>query len=143
MAEKTTASYEGLQGMRVLLAEDNMVNQWLVIVMLEHWGVQVEAVSNGKEALAYLQSKAYDAAILDIQMPGLSGVEVTTAIRQYPNVDRAGIPIIALTANAFETDREGYLAAGMNACLTKPFEEADLCQQLLHLTKQLPHLGDV
>jgi CheY-like chemotaxis protein len=127
-------TYEGLRGLRVLLAEDNLVNQWLVIVMLEHWGVLVQAVVNGPEALDYLRTQAYDVAILDIQMPGLSGVEVTTAIRQHPDAKRASVPVVALTANAFQADRESYLAAGMNACLTKPFEEADLCETLLRLT---------
>ena len=130
----TDDSYVGLQGLRVLLAEDNLVNQWIAVVVLEHWGVQVQAVSNGLDALALLRERPFDAAILDIRMPGLSGVEVTTAIRAHPDFDRASTPIIALTANAFETDRIAYIAAGMNACLTKPYEEADLCQLLLKLT---------
>ncbi|MCI1186224.1 PAS domain S-box protein [Hymenobacter sp. DH14] len=127
-------TFERLRGLRVLLAEDNYLNQWIARVVLEHWGVEVEAVSNGTDALAQLSAHDFDAAILDIRMPGLSGVEVTTALRALPDAARAGIPIIALTANAFETDREAYLAAGMNACLVKPYEEADLCQLLLDLT---------
>jgi len=126
-------NYPELNGVRVLLAEDNMVNQWLATVMLEHWGVLVYAVGNGLDALSQLQATDYDAAILDIQMPGLSGVEVTHAIRQYSTARRASVPIIALTANAFEADQASYLAAGMNACLTKPFEEDDLCRLLVDL----------
>lgn len=129
-------TFEGLRGLRVLLAEDNYLNQWIARVVLEHWGVEVVAVGNGTDALAELSAHDFDAAILDIRMPGLSGVEVTTALRALPNAYRAGIPIIALTANAFETDREAYLAAGMNACLVKPYEEADLCQLLLGLTSR-------
>jgi CheY-like chemotaxis protein/two-component sensor histidine kinase len=128
------ASCESLRGLKVLLAEDNLVNQWIAVVVLEQWGMQVQAVDNGLDALAYLSEHTYDLAILDIKMPGLSGVEVTIAIRQHPDAVRAAIPIIALTANAFQADRAGYLAAGMNACLTKPYEEADLCQLLLQLT---------
>ena len=128
-------AFEGLRGLRVLLAEDNYLNQWIARVVLEHWGVAVAAVSNGTDALAQLSEHEFDAAILDIRMPGLSGVEVTTAVRALPDAARAGIPIIALTANAFETDRQAYLAAGMNACLVKPYEEADLCQLLLDLTQ--------
>jgi PAS domain S-box-containing protein len=128
------ASFEGLRGLRVLLAEDNLVNQWIAVVVLENWGVQVKPVSNGTDALAQLRDCAYDAAILDIKMPGLSGVEVTAAVRKNPQAACATIPIIALTANAFEADRASYLAAGMNACLTKPFEEADLCLLLLQLS---------
>ena len=62
-------------------------------------------------------------ALLDIRIPGLSEVAVTVAIRQHPNPARASAPIIAFTVNAFDTDRAGYLAAGMVACLTKPYEE--------------------
>ncbi|MBC6609385.1 PAS domain S-box protein [Hymenobacter sp. BT507] len=140
-AEQPAApGYPELHGVRVLLAEDNMVNQWLATVMLEHWGVLVYAVGNGLDALAQLQENDYDAAILDIQMPGLSGVEVTQAIRQCANERRASVPIIALTANAFEADRTSYLAAGMNACLTKPFEEDDLCRLLVQLIRKYPSL---
>ena len=127
-------SFEGLHGLRVLLAEDNYLNHWISRVVLEHWGVEVVAVSNGPDALAQLSEHDFDAAILDIRMPGLSGVEVTAALRGLPDARRANIPIIALTANAFETDRLAYLAAGMNACLVKPYEEAELCQLLLKLT---------
>lgn len=136
--QPTTAlehNFEALCGLRVLLAEDNIVNQWIAIVLLEHWGVEVYAVANGTEALHQLQENQYDAALLDIHMPGLNGVEVTTSIRQHPDPVRATIPIIALTANAFAADQENYLAAGMSGCVTKPFQEADLCQMLLELTR--------
>jgi CheY-like chemotaxis protein len=123
-------------GLRVLLAEDNPVNQQIAVAVLEHWGVAVHAVSNGRDALLQLQQQHnYDVAVLDIRMPGLTGVEVTTAVRAGADPRRANIPIIALTANAFEADRVAYLAAGMNACLVKPYEEADLCGLLLELTK--------
>jgi PAS domain S-box-containing protein len=129
---KTT--YEGLRGLRVLLAEDNLVNQRIAVAVLEYWGVQVQAVANGLDALVQLRNNLFDVALLDIRMPGLSGVEVTEAIRQHPDAAHATLPIVALTANAFEADRAIYLAAGMNACLTKPYEEAALCQLLLDLT---------
>ena len=133
-AAPAARSFEALRGLHVLLAEDNLVNQWIARVVLEHWGVRVQAVPNGIEALALLREQAFDAAILDIRMPGLNGVEVTTALRALPNPERANTPIIALTANAFGREREAYLAAGMNACLTKPYEEAALCQLLLDVT---------
>jgi len=129
-----STNYESLRGLRVLLAEDNFVNQLIAKAVLEHWGVQVCAVGDGVDALVELSTNQYDAAILDIRMPGLSGVEVTTALRQLPEAAKASIPVIALTANAFESDRATYLAAGMNACLTKPYEETDLCELLLLLT---------
>lgn len=126
---------EALRGLRVLLAEDNAVNQWIAIVVLEHWGVEVQAVSNGTDALAALTTARFDAALLDIRMPGLSGVEVTRALRQHPDFTRAQLPIIALTANAFEADQNSYLAAGIDACVNKPFEEADLCRTILQVIR--------
>ncbi|WP_162549951.1 PAS domain-containing protein [Hymenobacter nivis] len=126
-------AYDGLRGRRVLLAEDNPVNQFIAVVVLERWGMQVQAVANGTDALDYLRTQPFDAALLDIRMPGLNGVAVTLAIRQHPDPVRATVPIIALTANAFDTDRAGYLAAGMDACLTKPYEEAALYQLLVQL----------
>ncbi|UOG77647.1 ATP-binding protein (plasmid) [Hymenobacter tibetensis] len=124
-------SYEALRGRRLLLAEDNLVNQWIALMILEHWGVQVEAVTSGTDALARLQSQPYDVALLDIQMPGLSGVEVAQAVRQLADPRRATIPLIALTANAFQADQQRYLASGLDACLSKPFEEEGLGRLLL------------
>nr|WP_277235240.1 PAS domain-containing hybrid sensor histidine kinase/response regulator [Hymenobacter sp. YC55] len=134
-AQLPPSSFEELRGLRVLLAEDNVVNQWIATVVLQHWGVQIETVDNGIDALTALTTKSYDAALLDIKMPGLCGVEVTKALRRHPDPQRAHLPLIALTANAFEADRNSYLAAGMDACVNKPFEEADLCQILLKLTR--------
>jgi signal transduction histidine kinase/ActR/RegA family two-component response regulator len=132
----TELDYQELRGLRVLLAEDNSVNQWIATVVLEHWGVVVEAVSNGTDALAALTTTTYDAALLDIRMPGLSGVEVTLALRQHPDPTRAQLPLIALTANAFEADQISYLAAGMDACVNKPFEEMDLCRAILQVLRR-------
>ncbi|HEX8424777.1 PAS domain-containing protein [Hymenobacter sp.] len=134
-ADAVEGQYDALRGVRVLLAEDNAVNQWIATVVLEHWGVVVEAVDNGDAALVALTTNDYDAALLDIKMPGLNGVEVAEALRRHPDPVRSRLPIIALTANAFETDRASYLAAGMNACVNKPFEEAELCQPLVQLIK--------
>ncbi|WBA44025.1 ATP-binding protein [Hymenobacter canadensis] len=128
--------YERLRGLRVLLAEDNLFNQRIAIIVLENWDMQVTAVTNGLDALAQLQEQDFDVALLDIQMPGLTGVEVAAAIRASADPRRASLPIIAFTANAFDADRMAYLAAGMNACLTKPYEEDDLGQLLLELLPQ-------
>ncbi|GAB3584964.1 response regulator [Hymenobacter daeguensis] len=127
-------SYEGMSGLRVLLAEDNLVNQRIAMIILENWGVDVYAVNDGHDALVQLQQHEFDAALLDIRMPGLSGVEVTRAIRQHPDEFHASVPIIALTASGIESERDAYRAAGMNACLTKPYEESHLCQLLDLLT---------
>ena len=127
----TAPASNRLRGARVLLAEDSATNRQLTTLILKNWGVAVDSAVNGPDALALFQTRDYDVILMDIQMPGMSGLEVTEVIRQSPDPARADIPIIALTANAFRTDREQYLQAGMNDCLTKPFEEADLYQKLV------------
>jgi PAS domain S-box-containing protein len=126
--------FERLRGLRVLLAEDNLVNQQIAVAVLQNWGVDVTTESNGLDALSQLQQQAFDVALLDIRMPGLNGLEVAVALRQFPEVARARTPLVALTANAFQADRDAYLAAGIDACLTKPYEEAALGQLLVRLT---------
>lgn len=123
--------YQRLRGTRVLLAEDSATNRQLTTLVLKNWGIAVDSAVNGPDALALFQARSYDLVLMDIQMPGMSGLAVTEAIRQCPDPERAQIPIIALTANAFRADRERYLQAGMNDCLTKPFEEADLYNKLV------------
>jgi CheY-like chemotaxis protein len=110
--------------------EDNEINRDVARMLLEEWGVEVDEAENGRQGIDMYQQQLYDAVLMDIQMPGMSGLEATSLIRQLPDARQANVPIIALTANAFRADNVQYLAAGMNACLTKPFEEADLYQEL-------------
>ncbi|WP_055562314.1 ATP-binding protein [Hymenobacter sp. AT01-02] len=125
-----------LQGRRVLLVEDNEINRDVARMLLEEWGVVVDEAENGQQGLDLFNQHHYDVVLMDIQMPGMSGLEATAAIRQLPDRKRANVPILALTANAFRADNVRYLAAGMNACLTKPFEEAELYQQIERLLKE-------
>ncbi|MET4108909.1 ATP-binding protein [Hymenobacter sp. UYP22] len=119
-----------LQGRRVLLVEDNEVNRDVARMLLEEWGVVVDEAENGAQGVTMYQQQAYDAVLMDIQMPEMSGLEATALIRQLPDPAKAQVPILALTANAFRADSAKYLAAGMNDCLTKPFEEAELYSAL-------------
>jgi PAS domain S-box-containing protein len=135
-APEAPVTYEALRGLRVLLAEDNVVNQLIARALLEYWGVEVHTAGTGTEALTQLTTQDFDAALLDIHMPGMSGVEVALALRRHAHFGRAATPLIALTANAFATDRAAYINAGMNGCVTKPFEEAELCDWLLRLTRR-------
>ena len=114
-----------LEGARVLLVEDNAVNMVIAVAMLERWGVQVEQAENGSFAVAAVQSAAhagqpFDAVLMDVQMPVMSGHEATRALRD----SEAGrhLPVIALTAAALVTERDEALAAGMNDFLTKPID---------------------
>jgi len=124
-----------VEPLRLLIADDEPIIRLDLRRTLENMGhIVVGEAGDGAQAVEQSRELKPDLAILDIKMPGLSGVEVTAALRTSPDAASATIPIIALTANAFEADRASYLAAGMDACLTKPYEEADLCQLLLDLT---------
>lgn len=118
--------FSRLGKLRILLAEDNAVNQLLARLTLENWGAQVDVAHNGREAIALQEQHAYDLILMDIQMPEMDGLEATRSIRRSPNLLKSRIPIIALTANARPGDRDQYLAAGMNDCLPKPYTEEEL-----------------
>jgi signal transduction histidine kinase/DNA-binding NarL/FixJ family response regulator len=123
-----------LHGYRVLVVEDNEINRTVARLLLEGWGMVVEEAEDGTAGVARVRHEApYDAVLMDIQMPGLNGIDATAAIRALPDVLRAHTPIIALTANAFRADRDRYLAAGLDACLAKPFEEEEVYRTLVNL----------
>lgn len=105
--------------LRILVAEDNQVNQMVIGLMLRQLGHQVDVTTNGIEACEQVQKAPYDLVLMDVQMPEMDGIQATQTIRSLPR-DCASIPIIALTANAMEGDRETYLAAGMNDYIAKP-----------------------
>jgi CheY-like chemotaxis protein len=116
---------------RVLLVEDNPVNQKVATVILERWGCRVECATNGYAALAALERSAYDLVLMDVQMPDLDGLEATRRIRSPASrVLNRQIPIIAITAHATEGDREQCLQAGMDEYLSKPFRSPDLIRIL-------------
>jgi PAS domain S-box-containing protein len=114
-------------GPRILLAEDNGVNQEVARAMLENLGCEIEIACDGREALARLGAAHFDAVLMDCQMPEMDGLEASRAIRARESQAGARrIPIIALTANAMEGDRERCLQAGMDDYLAKPFKLAEL-----------------
>ncbi len=107
-----------LAGLRVLVAEDHPVNRAFLRRFLERWGAEVHLAGDGREALALLEERPVDLVLMDISMPGMDGLEATERIRRDPR--RAGLPVIALTAHAFEEDRQRCLAAGCDDVVTKP-----------------------
>lgn len=119
-----------LRGVRLLLVEDNPTNREVARLLLQPWGVVIHEAEDGPAALAQLMEQCFDVVLMDIQLPGMSGLDVTRQLRHHPDPRRAGVPVIALTANAFRSDIKTYLAAGLTDCLAKPFEEADLYQKI-------------
>jgi two-component system sensor histidine kinase/response regulator len=116
---------------RVLLAEDNPINQKVALAMLENLGYRADAVGNGLEALAALSSRTYDLVLMDIQMPEMDGLEATGRVRAPDSSVRDhGIAIVALTAAAMKGDRDKCVAAGMNDYLTKPLRPEELGQMI-------------
>jgi signal transduction histidine kinase/CheY-like chemotaxis protein len=115
---------------KVLLAEDNQVNQEVAQELLSLFGCKVDIANNGQEALHRLIEQEYDLVLMDIQMPVMDGITATQQIRQLPQKNANSLPIIALTAHSLESDKEKSIQAGMNAHLTKPIELGQLANIL-------------
>ena len=115
-------------GARVLLAEDNELNQELMALLLDSAGVAVDLAANGAACLDMLAVQHYDLVLMDMQMPVMNGLQATAAIRADGRY--AGLPIVAMTANVLAADRERCRLAGMNDFLAKPIEPEDLWRML-------------
>ncbi|HEX4509731.1 MAG TPA: response regulator, partial [Burkholderiaceae bacterium] len=132
----STHGYDALRGIRVLMVEDNPVNMMIAVALLERWGAIVDQADDGPSALravdhAWQTGNPFDVALMDVQMPGMSGHEVTRRLRR--RYDRDELPIVALTAAALVTEREDALDAGMNDFLTKPIDAERLRRTLLQV----------
>ena len=133
-AEESESSVIDFSGSRVLLVEDNDVNAEIVCMILSQYGITVERAENGQAGLEQVQKHAggyYDAVLMDIQMPVMNGYEATRAIRALEGTYCQALPIIAMSANAYDEDVKACLAAGMNAHIAKPFSP-DALVKLLH-----------
>jgi CheY-like chemotaxis protein/HPt (histidine-containing phosphotransfer) domain-containing protein len=132
-AEAASVQFDALLGqrlpLRLLLAEDNMVNQKLALRLLERMGYRADVAANGLEVLEALQRQHYDVILMDVQMPDMDGLEASRAIHQgWPTKERPRI--VAMTANAMQGDREECLAAGMDDYLAKPIQITALQEAL-------------
>ncbi|MFN4008242.1 MAG: PAS domain S-box protein [Chitinophagaceae bacterium] len=123
--------------LKVLLAEDNPINQMLATRILDYWGFVTEIANDGKEAIAKVTQGDFDLILMDIQMPEMNGLEATRAIRSLNDPSIKNIPIIALTANALKGEESQYFDAGMNGYLIKPFKENELYDVIASVIKPL------
>ncbi|MEM6722921.1 MAG: response regulator [Bacteroidota bacterium] len=115
-----------LKAVKVLLVEDNKLNQMVAKKFLNKWGAKTDLAVNGEEALDAVKSKVFDIILMDLNMPVMSGVDATIQIRSLPGPYFQNIPIIALTASAMLEEREKIMSVGMNDYLAKPFDPAEL-----------------
>ncbi|BDT68109.1 sensor histidine kinase RcsC [Comamonadaceae bacterium OS-1] len=133
-----------IQGARILLVEDNEINQQVACEILQGAGFEVQVAENGQVAVSRVHSRAaeglpYDIVLMDMQMPVMDGPSATRAIRQ--SYSAATLPIVAMTANAMKADRDLCMAAGMNDVVTKPIHQSELWRALLAWVQARPGLG--
>jgi PAS domain S-box-containing protein len=166
VAAATEPVRKSCRPLRVLLAEDNPVNQRLAVRLMEKWGHSVAVVGNGRKALEAWEREPFDLILMDVQMPEMSGLEATVAIRERETAKRSvhgnvimklpenhpipltdplfgRIPIIAMTAHAMEGDREKCLAAGMDQYVTKPIDQKRLFEVVEGFSALRPSSGNV
>lgn len=136
MAESTDYKeiLELINGYRILLVEDNLINQKITSMTLKKEGCQVDLANNGAEGLKKYKENMYDLVLMDIQMPVMDGLEATRKIREFEksNSSRRTF-IIAVSSNALKTDRENAMASGTDGFLAKPFKREELFQLLFNV----------
>ena len=129
-----------LDGKRVLLAEDNDLNAEIAMTILEMNGIQMDRVEDGEQCVSLLErmpEDMYDLILMDVQMPNMNGYEATKKIRNMDNLKKANIPIVAMTANAFESDKQMAFDSGMDGHISKPIDMDQMKAEIVHiLTKK-------
>ncbi|MCH7729374.1 MAG: response regulator, partial [Planctomycetes bacterium] len=125
-----------IRPLRILLAEDNFINQKLALGLLEPEGHEVTVVTNGAEAVQAVMSNDFDLVLMDVQMPELDGFDATRQIREHEKQTSTHLPIIAMTAHAMKGDRERCLEAGMDDYLAKPIRITELFGKLAALATE-------
>ena len=123
--EKKENKHVDFTGRKILLAEDNVLNQEIALAILNDAGFSVDVANDGTEAVAKMKESpagTYDVILMDIQMPKMDGYEAARLIRALDDPEKASVPVVAITANAFEEDRKSAYEAGMNGHLAKPYD---------------------
>ena len=137
--ESSETGSEILEGRNILLAEDNDLNAEIAGAILKHAGLKIDRVEDGIQCVNRIMEMpvgTYDMILMDIQMPKMDGYKATQAIRRLPDRDKACIPIVAMTANAFEEDKRDAIAAGMNGHIAKPIQMDKLLSMLAEIMRQ-------
>lgn len=137
--EESETGSEILEGRNILLAEDNDLNAEIAEAILENAGLKIERVEDGIQCVNRIEkmpADTYDMILMDIQMPQMDGYKATQAIRNLPDKDKASIPIVAMTANAFEEDKRDAIAAGMNGHIAKPIQVDKMLSILSEVIRQ-------
>jgi CheY-like chemotaxis protein len=124
-----------LTGLSVLVVDDNRVNRLIAVKTLEAMGAAATAVEDGPAAIKAVAAGGVDLVLMDINMPGMDGLEATRRIRALGPTKGGAVPIIALTADVLRHQREACLAAGMDGVTTKPFSPAQLASEIVRLTE--------
>ena len=127
--------YERLRGLRILLAEDNVINQKLAVTLLEKHGTRVSTAMTGRKAVAAFKETQFDVILMDVQMPDMDGFAATAEIRHIEKLNGGHIPIIAMTAHAMKGDRDKCVAAGMDDYISKPMKAKELYDIILQHTQ--------
>lgn len=127
---------ESVEGLNVLLVEDNLLNQVLATKVLRDWKWNVDVAENGLIALKKVEAKNYDIVLMDIQLPEMDGYEATRNIRKMNEFEKSSVPIIAMTAHAMNGEAEKCIQAGMNEYVSKPFDTKVLYAKVLSVTKK-------
>lgn len=123
--------FSDFKGIKVLLVDDNLMNIKLASLLLKKWNIQFDVAYDGHEAFELFQQKQYQLLLTDVQMPVMNGVELTKAIRNYADVQKSNMVIVGITANVLKNDIQGYISAGMNDILLKPYTEEEYLLKVL------------
>src|SRR5437868_12947559 len=130
VTEEAAAAVPATRPLRLLLAEDSLVNQRLAVGLLERHGHRVTIANNGRQAVDFASGDGFDAILMDVQMPEMDGLEATRVIREQERQTGRHVPIIAMTAHALKGDRERCLDCGMDEYVSKPVRERQLLMAL-------------
>ena len=130
----TRISTPNLENLRILVVDDNEIGLIFASELLKSHGIEVLTARNGEDALRIIENNPLDLVLMDIQMPGMSGIETTRQLRSRHLAGRE-LPVIAVSAHARPEDQAHLLSAGLNDCITKPFEQADLCRVIRKWTR--------